>query len=469
MAKIVLLVVAFLLSTFFFKKAAGTLNPGKLNIVSFIYYVFMLQTFTGTFLVALGLDGHYTLAYLLDKETGCVNLINVITIIAILFPLSIVIIQKMLKVEVKKQYDKFLQQKVQLCHSKCCYCFLLMLSCISILLLIGLLYKIGYIPIWKLFFAGGNFDSSIERTRISTIYFLHPYITNILVLTSIPILSYISFVYALVTKEKKWYALTGILFVASIIVKTYKFEKSPMLFYLAVLLLIYIYYKGEIRLRYMVPIGIGMVGVLCLLYEVLGFNGNILDVYNGPLGRTLYTEVGTLAYHLELFPQTFGFLKGRSFTPTVLKMLGIEPELHIRSAKLVMAFYGSERVYDNTAGVMNTLFVGEAYANWGYWGVFFSVVWVAFVISCMMAIIMKLKKTPSIIAFFAFITIKMGMMLEGGFCDFVYNFEMVYVALIISIIYIIFERENRFLNMALQKISKTRGYTHRWLRKCKKK
>ena len=38
---------------------------------------------------------------------------------------------------------------------------------------------------------------------------------------------------------------------------------------------------------------------------------------------------------------------------------------------------------------MNTLFVGEAYANWGYPGVILSIVWVALVISVMMILVLK--------------------------------------------------------------------------------
>ena len=62
----------------------------------------------------------------------------------------------------------------------------------------------------------------------------------------------------------------------------------------------------------------------------------------------------------------FGFLGGRSFTPTILRLIGMNSSDYLRSAKLTMAFYGSEKVYDGSAGVMNALFAGEAYANWSF-------------------------------------------------------------------------------------------------------
>ena len=67
----ILVAAIFGISTVLFKKAAGTLDPGKFNIISYIYYIFMLQSFIGISLVMLGYDEHYTFAYLINKEKSC--------------------------------------------------------------------------------------------------------------------------------------------------------------------------------------------------------------------------------------------------------------------------------------------------------------------------------------------------------------------------------------------------------------
>lgn len=261
----------------------------------------------------------------------------------------------------------------------------------------------------------------------------------------IPVLAYISFASAFATREKKWIAISGILFVASCLCKTYKFEKSPIIFHLLIYVLIIIYLSGGIKFIYMMLTGGVMGSVLIASYFATGFTGILLDIYNGPLGRTLFTEVGTLSYCFDLFPNIFGFLKGRSFTPTILKLLGMSGTEHLRSAKLTMAFYGSEKVYDGTAGVMNTLFVGEAYANWGYLGVFLSIVWVAFIITLLMILILKLKKTPGSVTLLAFLTVQIGSMLEGGFCDFVYSFNLIFTIAIMLVICLVFEDDDSAL------------------------
>ncbi|WP_282923859.1 O-antigen polymerase [Mediterraneibacter massiliensis] len=453
----ILVAAIFGISTVLFKKAAGTLNPGKFNIISYIYYIFMLQSFIGISLVMLGYDEHYTFAYLINREKSCHIAAIVIWGMAVCFPLFILFFQKIVRFNIKTEYAYYLKRKVETKRNRFFEWGFSFVTLFCILLLIGFLLKIGYVPIWKLLFASGDFNFALERTRIGQMYFIHPYVTNICILSLIPLLSYISYSYFLTVRTKQWAVISGILFIASIIIKTYKFEKSPVVFYLLVFILIYIYFKGGIKTIYMIAVGIFLGGLLIISYSQTGFAGNILDVYNGPLGRTIFTEVGTLTYCFDLFPHIFGFLGGRSFTPTILKLLGMDESLHLRSAKVTMAFYGSERVYDGSAGVMNTLFTGEAYANWGYIGVCLSVVWVAFIAMLFMYIILKLKKTPSMIALLGVLTVKMGTMLEGGFCDFVYSFDIIFSFFVILVIYICFEKNGKIGKFILEQWTKMEG------------
>jgi hypothetical protein len=74
---------------------------------------------------------------------------------------------------------------------------------------------------------------------------------------------------------------------------------------------------------------------------------------------------------------------------------------------------------------MNTNFIGEAYANFGWAGLVFSIVWVGLVISLLFFMIIKIKKTPATIAFLAVMTKSIGAMTQGGFFDFIYSFSTI--------------------------------------------
>lgn len=439
MLEFLVILIIFAISTALFQKAAGTLHPGKLNIVSCVYYVFLLQYFIGASMIILGFSEHYTLSYLLEREQSIKITLFVIMAISIALPFCIIIWQKVFRTDFKKDYGAFLQQETKASGEKVWSCLFAIGVAITVIVLIGFLSRVGYIPLLRLVHAPAGFDFGTERTRIGELYFIHPYISNILLFTIAPLLSYLAFAYALATKEWKWCIMSAVTFVVSVICKTYKFEKTPVLFHLMIFVLIYIYLKDAIKIRHMVILGGSLIVAIAALYLVLGFEGTFFDIYNGPLGRTFFTEVGTLAYCFDLFPSVFGFLGGRSFSPTILKLLGIGGEQYLRSAKLTMAFYGSEKVHDGTAGVMNTLFAGEAYANWGYVGVVFSVVWVALVIAGMMWIVLKLKKSPSTVVLMAIMSIRIAMILKGGFCDFVYSFDLIFTLTVLLVIYLLFE------------------------------
>lgn len=453
MIDVFLIIAVLAVSTFLFYKAAGTLNPGKLNIVSYMYYIFLLQSFLGTALIALGFDKHYTLKYLLERESSISITIIMVWLTAVLFPAMIVVWEKIFKVSMKDGFQCFLKSELTVPEKNGVFTKLFLTATLfCALFFAGYLMKIGYIPIFRLIHAPEGFDFATERVRISGIYFLNSYINNILLFTIIPLMSYISFAYVLATKSKVWVGMSGVMFVMSCVCKTYKFEKTPIVFHLLIFVLIFLLFKGGIKWIHMVIIGGALACVVVFAYIATGFSGSMLDIYNGPLGRTLFTQVGTLSYHFDLFPAIFGFLGGRSFSPTLLRIVGMDTALHLRSAKIVMAFYGSDKVYDGTAGVMNTLFIGEAYANWGFAGVFIAIVWVALVVSFLLWLIFKMKKTPTSLCMMAILTVRLGTMMQGGFCDFVYSFDILFTCAALLGVYYIFENEKDILKTVKGKI-----------------
>lgn len=445
----------FCLSTFLFYKAAGTLKPNRINVISYVYYIFMLQTFIGTALIVFGFDKHYTLNYLLAREQSIKTTFYVVMIASIALPLAILVVEKVINLNIKKRFSYFLDGCVQCKNEKVAFKVLLFCSIVTLLLLFGFLIKIGYIPALKLIYAPSDFDFSMERGRISNLYFINPYISNLIILSGIPLLSYVIFSYALVIKKKTWWILAMIMFGASVIVKTYKFEKSPVLFHLVVFFMIILFYYGrKIKLFHISFVAVLGALIIILMYISTGYSGAFLDIYNGPIGRTIFTEVGTLSYNFDMFPNIFPFLEGRSLSPSILTLLGQDQGTHLRSAKLLMAYYGSEKVYDGGAGVMNSFFAGEAYANYGFCGVAFSIVWVAIYITLIMWIVLKLRKTPETMAYLAVITMRVGSMIEGGFVDFIYSFDIIFLTIFVLGLYWILESEGKLQKRVLLYVKK---------------
>ncbi len=434
--------VCLLVSLFGIYKAAGTLNPGKVNVISAFYYLFLLQTFAGIALIVLGFDKHYTLNRLINRDETIEITFWVIMVAAVFIPFCIFLFEKLFRINAKNDYSTYLSQTVEVSNEETIYKVIVIGTIIGAVLMIVWFMKIGYIPALMLVHSPEQFDFALERSRIGNIYLIHPYISNILILTCIPLLSYLAFTYALVKKEKKWYILFGILFIMSLLVKTYNFAKSPVVYHLVVFLMIYIYCKGGISKKILAAFLLLSIAGIIFMYWATGYEGAILDIYNGPIGRTLFSQLGALLCVFDAFPQFFGFLNGRSLSAPLLPLLGMNSDMHLRSGKLMMDFYGSEGVYDGGAGVLNSFFVGEAYANYGWKGVIFSFIWVSLMFVILFAVVLKLKKTPMMITFFAAFTLKMPMATQGGFFDFIFSVDFIVTGIVFLMGYYLLERKN---------------------------
>ena len=94
----------------------------------------------------------------------------------------------------------------------------------------------------------------------------------------------------------------------------------------------------------------------------------------------------------------------------------------------------------------------------------FSVIWVAFILALLMYVILRLKKTPSTVSLLAILTTKIGLMLEGGFCDFIYSFDIIFTLALVFSIYICFEKNGRIANLIDSQQRKLKGRIQKWSR-----
>ena len=433
--KIIVVVVGMALSIFLFRKAASTIDIGKINVISYIMYLFLAQTMIGASLVYLGDHNHYTMGYALNQASFDIMYYSVLAT-SILFPVTILVIHKLLRFNMKECYAGYLAKPTNVNFEKKIFWVVAVIGilCVGFLMLymIAIYRKVHYFPIFRLLRTPEGFEMGVERQLISSVAPLGERITNLTLHLGLPLLSYVAFAYAWALKKSvRWWIAAVVLIGSSVLALTSNFEKSPVIFYLFVLLLIILYIRGRLP-KLLVWAFIGMI-VLYMIF-IYGKNGfdfsQGIDIYNGPIGRTLFTQVGTLVLHFDLFPGILPFLDGRSLSPTAMNILGIDGS-SVRSGKVVMDFYGSEKVYDGTGGVMNTLFIGEAYANFNYIGMVFSILYVAAFIALFVFVFLKLQKNPFNIAIFAFLTSRFAQTTQSGFTDFIYNFQFLLVFLLV--------------------------------------
>lgn len=432
--KLIVVFSVLVLSCYLFYKASGTLNPLKLNIIIYFFYLFILHNFLGSSLVFLGLKKHYLISKIINDST-----INktyfIICFTALMFPTIMIIISKLFKINVKSEYERFLSKTVVIEDDNYIFIITTILSCFCLILTIIMFKEMKTIPLLNIIFNRNLSSAGVDRINISKGEYINPYIRNFFILGMTPLLSYLAYIYYKCTKKRNWKILFIVLFIISIFIKTYNYAKSPVITYMFMFIIINIVICGKIKFKLFMRFSLVGIIVLLIMYVKMGYNfSNGVDIYNGPFGRFIFTQIATLFLHIDLFPNFISYLGGRSISPSVLKILGLGQK-HIRSGKAVMQFYSPEKVVGGTAGVMNTLFVGEAYANFGIIGVILGVIYVGILFQLVYLIFIKIKKTPISIIIYIFATYTLVGISQSGFTDYIYNSGVIVnVALILCIV-----------------------------------
>lgn len=155
-----------------------------------------------------------------------------------------------------------------------------------------------------------------------------------------------------------------------------------------------------------------------------------LFYYNqGIVGRLILGQITGLYKMLEYFPQTVDFIGFSSISNLLADVLNFD--YSERAARITMVLFNPSGVARGTAGVINSLFVAEAWANWGLLGVLFSPIWVGFVVETIYIIFLKCKKTPLLVGAFTFLSLKWPI--TGGVNEFIY-----YPMLLVLFAYLLF-------------------------------
>lgn len=414
--------MVLIVSTYLFNKAAGSLSLLKPNIVSITYYYsFIVTCFIGSLLIVLGID-HYMLERMRFpdlRETGFYYL----SAVMILFPLTMVLFSRLFGFNTKTEYNQYLDMTPKVVQSKVEFYYIFVsLSVISILSIGYTMAKLDQIPLLELFKGSNNLAQlRIDATRGFSGNFL---IRNIFAINLTVLLSLIAYIYMLLTKELKWKLWFFVLFSCGVLMNIYNLAKAPVLFYLLMFILATLYI-GKLKLtlnKLLILAGAGVVAIVFMYIFIMGAGENPIEQFvsinSGPIGRIILAQVAPFYLHLDLFGTTTEFLNGKSLPSSILNLYQIE---QVRSARLVMEEYFPNRIQAGTGGVLNTIYLAEAYANYGVMGIYLGTLHVAIFVQAMFMFFIRLPKNPVFISLFVFFTINIPRVIVGGYADFIFN------------------------------------------------
>lgn len=426
-------IIVLVVSTYLFNKISPTLDITKINMIALTFYVLIIFSFIGSVLIALGIDNHYMAKYIKHSETRIIGW-SIVQAVMILMPLSMLLIKKTLKVKDQEFFDYLATNPKNISSNSDSEVFLIVtiLSIVSVLSIGYTFYVIGLEnnPIINMILGASSDKLARLRILAGREFTGNVYIRNIFAITMTPFLSYIAYIYLRIKRNKKWFVLFSILFISSLIITFYDLQKAQILNYFLTLIVINIYMGDKIKLKQLFIYAsiAGIVIVLMYIFISGESISRILSFNSGPLNRIFLTQSMSIFLHYEVFTYIHPLLLGASF-PSIISesLLGLEYE---RSARVVMETLRPDFVEQGIVGVYNGLFAGEAYANFSWIGIIFSIVYVGIFIYIMYIVFLRIKKTPVTIALYAYFTILYRKTIHGGFVDFIFRPIAIFIVLL---------------------------------------
>lgn len=427
------MIISFLiliLISVLFLFASGSLSLKRLNLMSLSFYILLNFSIIGTCLIFSGFRNHYLLKKVSEDIFDYTSLFLFYSYIAL--PLAIIIFNRLCGIKNYKTYfDNYVNKDVVDVKQseKSIIRILIVFTFIGLLALIYTFYKIGYIPVLKVL--TDNIDTSVIRIQVGRDFEGIEIIRNIFALNMIPTLSFIAYIYYKILNKNTRKYLFVFLFLLSILCKTYNFEKAPVIIYLFQFYLIEIF-LGNVKSIKKPIIYFALLGILFMIiyYTLTDFKGTLISISHGPLSRLFITQIATCYLHFQAFPKMHKFLNGASF-PTAVAWVFNSNESWIRSGRVVMEIFNKSGVKKGVAGVMNSIYIAEAYANFGIIGVIISPWIVAFIMTIISNFILNQRKTPMNVVLYLIVTYTFSNLLVGGFVDFFYNIGLLFTFLLL--------------------------------------
>ncbi len=432
--RIAIVICVFCLVTFLFRKASGSLKFTKLNMISLIYYFMILFNLIGASLIYLGLRDHYLIQKIKLSSTIDTSY-YALAYAMIMLPLVLMVMKLILsRFAKKREINAYVASDIYFNANMInMQGLVLFLMAICTLATAYVFINLGYIPLLSMI-RGENLDAL--RQSGNRFFSGNQYVKNLLMTSLTPFVSYLTYIYFRITKRKSWCFMFCYMALLSVIVLTYDFAKSPIITYLLGLYLLEVVMGNVKNRKRFNKLAIAAASLILFFYVVVADVGaSLFSIYTGPIGRIIFTQIATLFLHVEAFPLHHAYLNGASFNGWMSFLFPAAEGL--RSGRVVMSIYNAAGVESNTAGVMNTVFIGEAYANYGFTGILVAPIVFGIIIGLFAYLLPSLKKSPVSILLYVQMTLQFVTMIEGGFVDILYSASTIFIILLVIVLKIV--------------------------------
>ncbi|WLI77670.1 hypothetical protein Q5705_03680 [Kosakonia sp. H02] len=247
-----------------------------------------------------------------------------------------------------------------------------------------------------------------------------------------PLLSLVAYACYRLTKAHYDRCIFILLFVMSIYVVTFSLSKSTLVVYLAFFLFMHIYMVGRIPVLRFFILSVALLILLIIMFFVIT-EQSVGDVVAYLVNRMFIDQVSGMYLMLQMFPDIYSFIGFDSLSSTISELIGndmIQP-----STRLAMEYAFPVAVAEGKMNLLSTLFIGEAWANFGWFGVILSPFYVGLITGVVYYYTMAKRKTPLLLAFITYCSF--GTNFSSQLNLYLYNSVMLALIFILLAFYLI--------------------------------
>jgi hypothetical protein len=428
-------IIITLISFFLFRRVAGSMALNRLNMVSIIFYFYlMFMSYIGAIFIANGF-GENPVINIVSSETKFFGW-KVVSYVMIAVPLGIKLSASFFKIEkVSLLFNEYVYRKIVTVHTNKDSYIKLTLYFISFLCFLAMLYVIlivGKIPQLDIFNFTSQSDALLDRNSINRGFKGFYPIKSVLFEQLTPLLSLISYSYYRMTgsiKDKIWFYFMLLL---SLFMLTFTLAKSPLIGYGIMFMILKIYIDGYIKWKYFIASSLIGLFSLVFMFSIVAREVEIDVVLYFLFNRIFFDQISGTFLMLEIFPSQFDFIGFSSLSKPISDFfLGGYSE---PATRIAMEYAFPTATENGFMNLLSTLFIGEAWANFGLVGLILSPIYIGFIIGFFYYFILTSKKNPILLAFFAYFSFRVNF--SSQFNMYVYNSVVFMVIGIVAIAYL---------------------------------
>lgn len=436
---ILISIVVLAVSTLLFSRVAGSLSPTRINMISWIFFFELIaQSFIASVLVVNGWDNHYIIGRVQQEARFHGWLAVQYTMVAM--PLGMLLAVNLHGLKSNRLlFRHYVSQPISPSLSARDSYIRFPLYGLSLASLAAVLYTflvLGEVPLLKAITGGDAISLAIARVDASLGFSGNVYVRNLLGIILTPILAFISYAYFRQTgsqRDRLWFYT---MLVAAFFILTYDLSKAPIVWFALGFLFLRVLTDGNVSRVVLYLFGCFVLAILVASYWILGkvSDPSVLFSYNSGIGgRILLSQSAGTYFAFEHFPDTQGFIGFSSLSAFISDAFGLTHS--DRAARIMMAMFDPAAVEEGSLAVMNSLFIAEAWANFGLPGVLVAPVYVGIFIQTLFLFFLRSRKTPVLVGVLAFLSLRLPV--TGGFNDFIYAPGLANIAFIFVTIYLL--------------------------------